>query len=214
MRLTVAHPERKALEIFAGEVAPSGTSWSPGTTGFSGRPKVQPKVRLFSFLIPKSEIAVQVTAAGTSQAVALETAGGGAGDGPERTYGDDLASVPAGERTEVPLASLAWGRSGDKGNSANIGIIARDPAFVPLLREAVTAERVKDYLGYMVEGTVERFDVPGIGGFNFLLSEALGGGGMASLRNDPLAKGLAQILLDLPVSVPVEWVEDHGLATE
>jgi len=220
MRLTVAHPERKALEIFAGEVAPAGTSWSPGTTGFSGRPKVQPKVRLFSFLIPKDAVAVKVTANDASRDVTLETGetgAGGAGDaGPARSYGDDLPMLPGGERVELPLAAIAWGRSGDKGDSANIGIIARDPAFVPLIRDEVTAARVKDYFGYMLadDSEVTRFDVPGIGGFNFLLTQALGGGGMASLRNDPLAKGLAQILLDLPVSVPAEWVEAYKLSTE
>ena len=213
MRLTVAHPERKALEIFAGEIAPAGTSWSPGSTGFSGRPRVQPKVRLFSFLIPKAEVGVRITAAGQSRDVALETgADGTPGEAPVRMYGDDLPAVPAGARAEVPLFALAWGRSGDKGDAANIGIIARDRAFVPLIRDEVTAARVKDYLAYMVDGTVERFDVPGIDGFNFLLSQALGGGGMASLRNDPLAKGLAQILLDLPVSVPTEWIEAYGLS--
>ena len=211
LRLTVAHPERRALEIFASEVAPAGTSWSPGTTGFSGRPKVQPKVRLFSFLIPKADVAVRVSANGRSRDVALETSGGDAAAAPVRVYGDDLPPIARGENIELPLIALAWGRSGDKGDSANIGVVARDPAFVPLIREQVTAERVKDYLAYMVDGPVERFDVPGIDGFNFLLSQALGGGGMASLRNDPLAKGLAQILLDLPVSVPKAWVKEYGL---
>jgi hypothetical protein len=217
MRLTVAHPERQALEIFAGEIAPAGTSWSPGTTGFSGRPKVQPKVRLFSFLIPKAEVAVTIGAGGETREVALAAGGNGAGDAaPVRGYGDELPAVPDGDRVEVPLVSIAWGRSGDKGDAANIGIIARDPAFVPLIRDEVTAARVKDYLGYMLaDGSeVTRFDVPGIGGFNFLLTQALGGGGMASLRNDPLAKGLAQILLDLPVEVPAEWVKTYRLATE
>ncbi|MEJ2121585.1 MAG: DUF1446 domain-containing protein [Alphaproteobacteria bacterium] len=217
MRLTVAHPERKALEIFAGEVAPAGTSWSPGTTGFSGRPKVQPKVRLFSFLIPKDAVAVTVTANDASRDVALETGGNRTSDAaPARSYGDDLPALPGGERVELPLAAIAWGRSGDKGDSANIGIIARDPAFVPLIRDEVTAARVKDYFAYMLAGNSEvtRFDVPGIGGFNFLLTQALGGGGMASLRNDPLAKGLAQMLLDLPVSVPAEWVEAYKLSAD
>lgn len=215
MRLTVAHPERKALEIFAGEIAPAGTSWSPGTTGFSGRPKVQPKVRLFSFLIPKAEVAVTVTASGVARDVVIDTDGSGTPNGmPVRAYGDDLPPVPAGDRVEMPLAAIAWGRSGDKGDAANIGVIARDPAFVPLIRDEVTAARVKDYFAYMVTGggEVTRFDVPGIGGFNFLLTQALGGGGMASLRNDPLAKGLAQILLDLPVGVPADWVARYGLS--
>jgi len=216
MRLTAAHPDRKALEIFAGEIAPSGTSWSPGTTGFSGRPRVQPKVRLFSFLIPKGQVAVTVRAgaSGEARAVAVETGRGGADGAPARVYGDELPAVPAGDRVELPLAAIAWGRSGDKGDAANIGIVARDPAFVPLVREEVTAARVREYFAHMLAdgGAVTRFDVPGIGGFNFLLTKALGGGGMASLRNDPLAKGLAQMLLDLPVRVPADWVERYGLS--
>jgi hypothetical protein len=112
---------------------------------------------------------------------------------------------------EVPLARLAYGRSGDKGNTANIGVIARRPDFVPLLAQVLTAEAVHAYLSHLVEGPVERFDWPGLGGWNFVLRRALGGGGVASLRYDPQGKSYAQILLDFPVQVPKQWLES-GLA--
>jgi hypothetical protein len=102
----------------------------------------------------------------------------------------------------VPLYALAYARSGDKGNNANIGVIARAPEYVPILREVLTPERVRAYFAHLVEGNVERFELPGIGGFNFLLHEALAGGGMASPRLDPLAKAFGQMLLDMEVPVP------------
>jgi len=107
---------------------------------------------------------------------------------------------------EVPLIRVAWGRSGDKGDSSNIGIIARRPEWLPLLREQLTEQRVAQWLAHLVRGSVTRFDVPGIHAMNFLCTQALDGGGMASLRNDPLGKGMAQILLAMPVRVPREWL--------
>jgi hypothetical protein len=105
----------------------------------------------------------------------------------------------------VPLIRLAWARSGDKGNTSNIGVIARQPAWLPHLRNVLTADRVAHWLGHRVQGPVERFDVPGIHALNFVCAQALDGGGMTSLRNDPLGKGMAQILLTLPVEVPAHW---------
>ena len=107
----------------------------------------------------------------------------------------------------MPLIRLAYGRSGDKGNSSNIGIIARRPEWLPLLREQLTEARVKEWLGHLVEGDVTRYDLPGIHAMNFLCTRALDGGGMASLRNDPLGKGMGQILLAMPVRVPASWLD-------
>ena len=107
---------------------------------------------------------------------------------------------------QVPLIRLAWARSGDKGDSSNIGVIARRPEWLPLLREQLTEARVRDWLGHLVQGPVTRYEVPGIHAFNFVCEQALGGGGMASLRNDALGKGMGQILLALPVRVPAAWL--------
>ena len=205
MRLSVAHGNRQALEIFSREIAPAGTSWSPGTTGMGGgRPKVTPAVKPCFFLLEKAKVETSVTLAGERSAVTVPVSGGFAEAlrDPAPAQGGTLA--PQGSTQTLPLVRLAWGRSGDKGDSANIGVIARRPEFLPLLRTQLTPAAVKQYLSHLVEGEVERFEVPGIHALNFLLHEALGGGGMASLRVDPLAKGYAQILLDFPVEVPQE----------
>ncbi|TYR33116.1 DUF1446 domain-containing protein [Mesorhizobium microcysteis] len=206
MKLGVEHEDAAALAIFAREIAPAGTSYAPGTTGFAGgRPRPQPVVRLFSFLIDKARLPVAtVTIDGERFEVPL--AGLSAQQGPafpaENRPGDPV--IFDGPNVHLPLIRLAWARSGDKGDSANIGVIPRDPALTDVLRRELTAQRVKDYFAHLVKGEVERFEVPGIGGFNFLMHRALDGGGMASLRNDPLGKGLAQMLLDIEVAVPQE----------
>jgi len=97
------------------------------------------------------------------------------------------------------LIAIAHGRSGDKGDSSNIAIFARRPEDLPVLRRELTPERVKAYLGHLVRGDVQRFDVPGLAALNFLLDGALDGGGPGSLRPDPLGKGMAQMLLGMLV---------------
>jgi hypothetical protein len=108
----------------------------------------------------------------------------------------------------VPLIALAWARSGDKGNNSNIGVIARKPEYLPIIRSALTPNAVANYFAHDLEGDVERFDVPGIRAINLVLHDVLGGGGIASLRNDPQGKGFAQMLLDFPIPV------DQKLAIE
>jgi len=212
LRLAVAHAKREALEIFAREIAPAGTSWSPGTTGMGGgRPKVAPAVKPCFFLLEKSQCEASFALDGARQVVAIPAAGGYAGRPREGAPEPGGIPVPQGATRAVPLLRLAWGRSGDKGDSANIGIIARRPEFLPLLRAQLTGAAVKHYFAHLVQGEVERFEVPGIHALNFLLHEALGGGGMASLRVDPLAKGYAQMLLDFPVFVPEAWLQRYAL---
>jgi hypothetical protein len=81
-------------------------------------------------------------------------------------------------------------------------LIARSDALLPYLLGQATEDRVGDWLRHLVKGKITRYDLPGIGAVNFVCEAALGGGGMASLRNDPLGKGMAQILLAMPVQVP------------
>jgi hypothetical protein len=109
----------------------------------------------------------------------------------------------AGETMEVPLIRLAIARSGDKGDSANIAIIAREPAFLPILRREVTSERIARHFGHLISGPVQRFEAPGINALNFLLANALGGGGMASLRIDPQGKAYGQMALEMMIPVPI-----------
>jgi hypothetical protein len=202
LRVAVMHPQKTALDIFAREVAPAGTSWSPGTTGADGRPKPSPSIRQFSFLVDKSVLRPRVTLGDESFDVTVP-----AGQPPippvEPVSLHDVA-LAAGT-VEVPLIRVAWARSGDKGDTSNIGVIARKPEWLPALRSQLTEARVREWLGHLVAGQVTRYDVPGIHAMNFVCTNALDGGGMASLRNDPLGKGMAQILLALPVQVPGEW---------
>lgn len=203
MKLGVEHEDAAALGIFAREIAPAGTSFSPGTTGFAGgRPKPTPIVRLFSFLLGKERLPAPVVTIGDERFEVPVTIAPGVEGAPAPTA--PAAEPYSGRSITVPLVRLAFARSGDKGDSANIGVIPRDPAFTPVLRRELTPARVKDYFAHLVEGEVHRYEVPGIGGFNFLMERALGGGGMASLRNDPLGKGMAQMLLDIPIEVPAD----------
>ena len=93
------------------------------------------------------------------------------------------------------LYELAYGRSGDKGNICNVSVIARSPAAYAELKAKLTPERVKSHLGPLVKGKVERFDLDNIQAFNFVLHEALDGGGTRSLRIDALGKSMAGALL-------------------
>jgi hypothetical protein len=203
LQVAAMHPQREALELFAREIAPAGTSWSPGTTGAGGRPSPSPCIRQFAFLIDKGFVQPQLHWAGEARAVRV-TGGQSPVPPPDATPAVD-AILPRPDWPQVPLLQLAWARSGDKGDHSNIGVIARRPEWLPWLRGQLTPERVKEWLGHLVRGQVERYDVPGLHAMNFLCTEALDGGGMASLRNDPLGKGMGQILLAMPVAVPPGW---------
>jgi hypothetical protein len=102
---------------------------------------------------------------------------------------------------KVPLARVAHCRSGDKGDAANIGVIAHDPRYYPVLLREVTAERVRAFFGALVKGRVERFELANIGALNFLLYEALGGGGTVSLRVDAQGKTLGAALLRMEIEI-------------
>ncbi len=205
LRLTATHRDKAALELLAREVAPAGTSWAPGTTGGGGRASASPSIRQYAFLLDKSRLRPQVLIDGRTADVAVPAV---MAQGAQATAG--TASAPSSEvaepgmdALEVPLIRVAWGRSGDKGDISNIGIIARDARLLPLLRAQLTPERVARHLAHLVRGPVTRYEAPGVHAFNFVCEQALGGGGMKSLRNDALGKGMAQILLALPVRVPV-----------
>lgn len=102
----------------------------------------------------------------------------------------------------VPLVYLAHARSGDKGNSANVGLVAYEPELYGILVAQVTAERVKRHFGPLVKGPVERYELPNLHALNFVLHEALDGGGTVSLRTDAQGKVLSTALLRMEVEVP------------
>jgi hypothetical protein len=105
---------------------------------------------------------------------------------------------------KVQLVNIAHARSGDKGDTANVGVIALKPEYYPILVREVTAERVKEHFGPMVKGDVERFELPNLEALNFLLHGSLGGGGTLSLMTDAQGKTFSTALLRMYIDVPEE----------
>jgi hypothetical protein len=206
VKLSVEHDDERAIKVLLREWSSPITSMSVGTTTWMGLEAKKLKVvKLFSFLISKSEVPVIIDLEGRRETWFADQPGI---FDPARTHRPAAPAEPVatGNMIEVPLIRLAWARSGDKGDNFNVGLIARRPEYLPHIRAALTPERVAQAFAHEFEGDgrpkVERFDLPGIHGLNFLLHQALGGGGGASLRVDMLAKGKGQQLLDQPVRVP------------
>lgn len=112
---------------------------------------------------------------------------------------------------KVELTKLAHARSGDKGDTANVGVIALREEIYPILVREVTAERVKEHFGAMVKGNVERFELPNLGALNFLLHESLGGGGTLSLMTDAQGKTFSTALLRMKIEISDEEAQNLGL---
>jgi len=208
LRLVVTHKDPAALDMFARELGSVGIAFAPGTTGiYNGRPKPTPQIRLFTFFIDKSRLPPPaVTLDGQTFSIAVPQ-----GLDPPPAVGAPTtpsASTPPRDWVEVPLIRLALARSGDKGDSANIAIIARDTAFLPIIRDQVTPAAIAAHFSGLVEGPVQRFDAPGLNAVNFLLQGALGGGGMASLRIDPQGKAFGQMALEMTVKVPPDLLSE------
>ena|SRR5690625_23972 len=108
---------------------------------------------------------------------------------------------------QVKLIDIAHGRSGDKGNGSNIGIIARYSGVYPFLKKTLTADVVKEHMEHICKGKVERYELPNIGALNFVLHESLGGGGTVSLKLDAQGKTHAFILLRMDIAVPDELLQ-------
>ncbi|MGO4393646.1 acyclic terpene utilization AtuA family protein [Variovorax sp. M-6] len=201
VRVVANHPQKAALEMFSREIAPSATSGAPGTTSpGGGRPTVSPLVKPFAFTLDKGVVAVTCVLDGERHAVAIPAGIGTADVPPAVLPGAWQDSDEAQE--DVRLISLAYARSGDKGDISNIGLVARRPEWLPLLWDRVTPDAVRGYFAHLMHGKVERFHLPGTASMNLLLHEALDGGGPSSMRMDPLGKGMGQMLLDMVIKVP------------
>lgn len=209
IKLAVRHPNKQALILFSREIAQAATGMAPGLTGIvGGRPTVYPLIRLFSFLIDKSACTLQIDIAGESHPFTLPA--------PATLDSQDLplpheTPKPQGRAdASVPLVKLAVARSGDKGNHSNIGVLPRRPEYLPWIAEALTPAVIVDWMSHVLDpihGRVERWYLPGTHSLNFLLENALGGGGVASLRIDPQGKAFAQQLLEIQIPVPQSIAE-------
>ena len=204
VKLGVRHAKKEALILFSREIAQAATGMAPGLTGIvGGRPTVYPVIRLFSFLVDKNACTLEVEIDGQRKAVSMPSLDVfNSADIP-----DDVAlPAPSGSAdTAVPLVKLAVARSGDKGNHSNIGVMARKPEYLAWIAAALSEEAVAQWMQHVLDGQtgkVSRWHLPGSHSLNFLLENALGGGGVASLRIDPQGKAFAQQLLEFPVPVP------------
>lgn len=205
IKLGLRHEDKGALEIFAREIATSGVSMSQGTTGmFAGRPKISPVIRHYAFLLEKKHVPTYLDYDGETKEIEVY-----AGE-PLEQLSDKVGNTPnvdlTGETIKVPLIALAWARSGDKGDGANIGLIAREPEFATLIREQITTDVVKRFFAHYNPTRVRRWEMPGINAFNFIIDDVLGGGGAGSLRYDSQGKTYAQMFIDYPIEVPALWV--------
>src|SRR5579883_64246 len=205
LKVGVRHTDKRAVDIFTREIAPAATGMGQGISGFAGgRPSVQPVLRLYSFLLDKSRVPIEIDLDGKRTPVKVLTEGQAV---PQRGVEPPIAVGPAeADTVTVPLVAIAHGRSGDKGDMSNISVLARHPDFLPEIARQLTADAVAKYMAHVVAGPVERYAWPGLHGFNFLLQHSLGGGGVGSLRYDPQGKAHAQMLMDFPIQVPRRWV--------
>ena len=199
------HDDPAALQFAANEMVYLGTSGVPGFYGLGGgRSRPGGLMRVHSTLIDKALVPVTVQAGSESIADKTYLTAGSESTAKVKMSVTDVE--PSAETTQVSLETLAFARSGDKGNNANIGVMARRSEYLPYLHEQLTAQAVEDYFAHLVQGEVERFELPGFGAFNFFMTEALGGGGTASVRTDAQGKSMAQQLLSLPITVPVDLI--------
>lgn len=205
LKAAVRHDDPRAVSLFLREAVGAGLATPPGLHFFTGggRPKPSPVVALFSFLADAADLDLRVTLEGAAVPYAPPKREAGWTPPQAAPRPEPIAADPAGrEMTARPLAALAWARSGDKGDAANIGVIARHPAYLPWIWAALTPQTVAQVFAAENRGSIDRYFLPGIGAMNILMHNALGGGGIASLRTDAQGKSFAQRLLALPVPVP------------
>ena len=212
VKIACRHADRRATDLLMRELAGVGLGAPPGFCAFAGtRPKSSPVIRLFSVLVDRKLVDIQVHNAEQSVPFNMEMSAELLTSPQVVGSASEFPAMPDTDANlvEVPLEQLAWARSGDKGDKANIGVMARKSDFFPwivaILTESYVASR---FSHFMASSEIDRFILPGLPALNFVLHNVLGGGGIASLRNDPQGKGFAQILLDTPVKVPESLLED------
>ncbi|MGH8504498.1 MAG: acyclic terpene utilization AtuA family protein, partial [Stenotrophobium sp.] len=213
VKIVTQHPNPKALKLFAREIAQAATGMAPGFTGYFGGGRPEPNMipKLFSMLVPKSRLPIEVAIGEERLAVTVPVAGGFV---PPPAEAKDIPVVATDVGVSVPLVRLALARSGDKGDHSNIGIIARKPEYLPYIKAALTTTAMKKHFAHVLaeggRGRVERWSLPGSNSLNFLLYHALGNGGAASLRTDPQGKAFGQMALDILVPVSAAIANSLG----
>ncbi len=208
VKVAVRHRDARAVGLFLKELTGLGLATPAGQSIFTGagRPRPSPVIRLFSFLIDKASVPVSIDLGEGADAYRNPEITDSPAEPVRPAPPADAAPVSA--MTTVPLIELAVARSGDKGDKANIGVIARRPDYLPWIWAALTEEAVAGQFAAFLKGDVQRYYLPGGHAINFVLDAVLGGGGIASLRNDAQGKGYGQMLLAHPIPVPAGLVRD------
>ncbi|CAO3650682.1 unnamed protein product [Mucor hiemalis] len=209
LRMTGHHDDPEALKALAIELVSPVTNMAPGITGFFERAKPLPNLIHFPGLYPKSQVNTILHIDNQKKIIpwsAWDEAQ--TFDKPEPvTLVPEALIHKTDEIVKVKLIDLAYGRSGDKGDVSNIGIIARDPKFYPYIKRSLTAEVVAKYMSHVCRGTVVRYDLPGLLALNFVLTQTLGGGGLSSMIIDRQGKTYAQLVLTgLEIEIPSNLV--------
>ena len=206
LKVACKHQDARAVGLLLREMTGCALGAPAGMAFFAGaRAKPSPVIRLFSVLVDKSALSIKLIGSEDETDFAAPAT---SKDVLPAEVGPIPEAVSAENLIEVPLETLAWGRSGDKGDKANIGIIARKAEYLPWIAKVLTTDYVADrFAHFMTAPAIDRFYMPGLPALNFLLHNALGGGGIASLRNDPQAKAYAQVLLDTPIAIPQHLLE-------
>ena len=214
--IAVADGDRSKLQHFAKHLLGFALQGPPGLGVFGGRPEVQEAFGFWPALVPRELVTAAVSVVGdghqhTSEVPMRLPAAGR----PAQTV--EPAATPAegapSRSTRVQrarLGTIAYARSGDKGDHANIGVAARSPEAYAFLREVLSGQRVRAFFRDLVGGRVVRYELPNLLAFNFLLHNALGGGGTLSLRVDHQGKTLAQGLLTMELDVPDDVLVSVG----
>ncbi|MEA2627262.1 MAG: hypothetical protein QOD06_3307 [Candidatus Binatota bacterium] len=212
LRVGVRDRDRKKLERFANALLGFGLQGPPGLGMVGGRPDVQEAFAFWPTLVPREMVTatVEVTDGERSERVEVPMALAGAAEPSRPPRPRPPAAVPGGPSRRVRLLDIAYARSGDKGDNANIGVAARSQEAYDFLATALGPERVAEHYRGLVQGGVERYDIPNLRAFNFVLREALGGGGTLSLRIDHQGKTLGQGLLLMELDVPEAVLRSVG----
>jgi hypothetical protein len=207
LRLSVRDRDAKKLDAFGKMLPAVILSGPPGVAVTGGRPQAQEVVAYWPALVPRDHVKARLVTRDGERTLDWPTPL----LSPARPASLPRPVWPAakgGKRhVTVPLLALAHARSGDKGDTCNIGVIARAPEIYPWLRRTITAALVKRRFKGICLGAVERHEVPNLGALNFLLHESLGGGGTVSLRLDAQGKTLSHALLAMPVSAPQALID-------
>jgi hypothetical protein len=191
----------------------SGPAGMAVTTG--GRPKPKQVIAYWPALIHRTRVKARVLCLGTDGDENFQEI-----NFPVRLgrFTEDAKAKPiarkavniSGAKKEVKLRKLCYARSGDKGDTCNIGVLARSPQIYDWIIDYLTPARLKKFFGQNVQGSIERFRLDNLEGLNFLLHETLGGGGTRSLMIDPQGKTLAQALLEMKVKAPITIIPQES----